>query len=76
MTKYKKVIVGSARSIHGSEVLIDLFKNGLITYKFPKQEEEGTNKAAWELYCKYVRITIEEISVDEIREELNKQENL
>lgn len=67
--KMKPIIVtGSAAGIHGRKVLINLGDNGLIEYTFPQRDEgDGLNRAAWDIYCKHLKITIEEISLNELR---------
>jgi hypothetical protein len=59
---YEKVIYGNARSLTGQKVIIDLGVNGMIEYTFP----EGQREAQWELYCKFLKITFEEVSKEEI----------
>lgn len=61
------VVTGSSAALHGRKVIIDLGVNGMIEYTFPEQKEEGLNKAAWGIYCKHLKITIEEISLNELR---------
>jgi len=53
-------VLGDARAMKGDELIINLGKYGLATITIKDK------KKRWELYCKPVKITISEVSKEEL----------